>query len=110
VLFNLIQIDHLSVTLALTSLFAWFVFHLFLKPWKPDLPPYKLNHQSSVSKTRKQGESAIYRSLDTPIGTKLWSTHPKFPQIVTLYGNNIQYHLPYFSVSFFLFFFFFNFY
>ncbi|CAY70109.1 uncharacterized protein PAS_chr3_0154 [Komagataella phaffii GS115] len=55
---------------ALTYVICWFGYTFLLHSYR-DVDPLVLYHQSSVANTRKEGETAVYRSVDTPHGIDL---------------------------------------
>lgn len=57
-------------TLICLALVTYLIYPLFFTP-EPDTHPLLLARQSSASQVRQPGESAIYRSLETPHGYPL---------------------------------------
>ena len=55
----------LFIVLGLSSLYI--VYHHFARELQ-EVDPILLNHQTSISETRKSSESAVYRSVDVPHG------------------------------------------
>lgn len=63
---------NIYTTLILIGIFTYFVYPLFFSK-DPDTHPFLLARQSSASFVRQPGESAIFRSLETPHGYPLRS-------------------------------------
>ena len=61
---------NIYTTIICLGLITYLVYPLFFTP-EPDTHPFLLARQSSTSPVRQPGESAIYRSLDTPYGYPL---------------------------------------
>lgn len=72
------QLEHLFTdwnvytTLILIALFTYLISPIFFYI-EPDIHPFLLARQSSASRVRQPGESATYRSLETPHGYPLKS-------------------------------------
>ena len=61
---------NIYTTLICLALVTYLIYPLFFTP-EPDTHPFLLARQSQASSVRQPGESAIYRSLETPHGYPL---------------------------------------
>ncbi|TPX38595.1 hypothetical protein SeMB42_g06645 [Synchytrium endobioticum] len=60
-----------NVTIGLAAALAVLTIAFARVNRQPDVYPFRLRQQADVTRTRKKGESAIYRSCVTPSGTSL---------------------------------------
>ncbi|KAI8877462.1 acetyl-CoA synthetase-like protein [Backusella circina FSU 941] len=74
-----IELDLLSYTL-LTSIIGTWTWKRMHRPKSADMHPLLLNAQSDVSRLRHVGESAVYRSRMSPIGSPLCYTFDQTTQ------------------------------
>lgn len=66
-----IQADWDTLSTVLATSLAIFIVYAFLNSKDPDIHPYLLARQATEAPVRQPGQSAVFRSLDTPHGFPL---------------------------------------